>query len=278
MKAKLIFVLLTSLLSAAISTKVLAEEEVSQENDKNLPKPSDTTKPQESSQKAPEVKQETSPGIETDEATFKEIFESNVTRAKVEVMKETSSFRLTPTFSWATIDELTTSNNYFTVPASNSISSIPLIQAQFGWKAFAWKGIELLPTGSVGYGMKESVVKAYKKQVAQDFTDVLRIHWLPLSVGGQVSYKIPGLRVVKVFVNPSVGVQWLYQAGRLDGIDQGFWIPFYKLGGGVNLFDQSEDPSAWFGGVTLSAETLSSFGSSQTSKLWMLDLGLTLLL
>lgn len=225
-----------------------------------------------------EVSKEAPAGIQTDEATFKEIFEGNVTRAKAEVEGATSAFRLTPTFSWASIDELSTANNYFTVPISNSVNSIPLFQAQFSFRTLSWKGLELLPNASVGYGMKESQVTARSK-LGTNLSDLLRIHWLPLSLGGQVSYKIPGLKVVKVFVNPSIGVQWLYQSGRLDGIDQGFWIPFYKLGGGVNLFDQSEkDASAWFGGVNLSAETLSSFGSAQTSKLWKLDVGLTLLL
>ncbi|MEK7259124.1 MAG: hypothetical protein AAB211_04930, partial [Pseudomonadota bacterium] len=59
----------------------------------------------------------------------------------------------------------------------------------------------------------------------------------------------------------------------LDGLERGFWVPFYEVGAGVSLFEGETDADSWFGGLSLSAIRHEGLSSEQTVKAWMLEAG-----
>ncbi len=75
-----------------------------------------------------------------------------------------------------------------------------------------------------------------------------------------------------------LGAQWIYQTGNLDGIEQGFWVPFYELGGGLVLFDSLGQEDDWFGGLTVGVSQRKHLGGSQLVGTFSIDVGANFLL
>mgnify|MGYP001585235029 CR=1 FL=1 len=107
---------------------------------------------------------------------------------------------------------------------------------------------------------------------------MLTLHWLPLSLGTRIEYRISGLKFIRPYVDLEGGAQWLYQSGKLDGIEQAFWVPYYQTAFGVTLFGANQTQDDWFGGISLGATVRHSFASQQSIQSGSVDVGLNLYL
>jgi hypothetical protein len=223
------------------------------------------------------VTEPSAPTLQTDESTFKQIFENNVSAAIQDSGANESTFDAEAQVSYATLDQVSLSNKYFDVPLSDGMSAIPMFQMNFSYHVFSWRGLRIDPVVSVGYGFREALVNVRSKQ-GLSLRDNIQVHMIPLSGSARISYQLPFASFIKIEARPGIGVQWLYQAGALDGIDQGFWIPMGYVSAGLNLFDQSQKSNSWFGGVSVTGTRAINLTSDQTSKLWQLDLGVRFLL
>lgn len=226
---------------------------------------------------AAESSAQDSPQFQIDQGLVDRIYEKS-TKSEGNL----SSFRsgkisIRPEISYFVPSEMLLSNNYFDVPYKASFGNLPLFSilgvgplVHIGDFSIDWNG-------GLAYTYKEGTLQVQSKTASanKERTTLLRLHYLPIFLGTAMGYQL--VPQLKPFVAGRIGAQWLYQLANLDGIEQGFWVPFYEVGAGITLWDSSyQDPNAWFGGVTLSALTHTSFSSSQTVAGWNFNVGINL--
>jgi len=213
-----------------------------------------------------------------DKSVLDDFYRGQITDVRVETRYRSGNWEISPQFSYANPSEFELKNGYFIVPYAANGASFPLLQVSLATPLGYWGGFEFFGEAKVGYGYREGVYQVTNSQSGEFRTDVITLHWLPVSGALRLAYRIPGVSFLKPFLHGGAGAQWLQQSGKLDGITQGFWVPFYAFGGGLSAFDQTESGDHWFGGVRLGATVSRSVGSSQVVRYWSLDAGITLLL
>ena len=199
------------------------------------------------------------------------LYRESVTEAKVENYAS-NGIILRPVFSYITPEKFELSNDYYTVPYASTGSSLPTLRVEVGTVLAAFYGVEVSGLASAGYSYRESLISVTNKS-GKKFSDVLKVHTLPLNLGAQIDYRIPGASFLKPGIASSVGFLWFYQSGKLDGIEQGFWVPSYQLSAHLNLFEGTSEASKWFKGVQLGSTLYRSFASAQVFEGWSFDLG-----
>lgn len=214
-----------------------------------------------------------------DKQVVDRLYEESVTESRKSTLQYSANVTVSPVFSLFSPNHLTLTNDYFQVPYAEGMGSLPSIAIAASGKIYQLGGLYILGLGSVGYSMKEAVQKAYSKTASSDPERLskLTLHWLPLSLGTRVEYRFSGFDAVRPFVTAKGGAEWLYQTGGLDGIEQGFWVPFVQYGGGLTLFD-SASPDRWFGGLSVGVSKHQSFSSAQLIDGTVFDLGVNILL
>lgn len=203
------------------------------------------------------------------------IYRETVTEAGVDPSFQRSSVGITPGISIASLSSLTLSNNYFDVPYARSVGALPLLHLGLAVPLRSFGEAILYGVGSLGYTYREGVYLALSKDGDQ-YRDLLKLHALPLLGSLRLEYRIPGLPALKPTFALGGGAYWFYQSGKLDGIEQGFWIPVVLAAPGVRLFD-GEEGGSWFGGINAAVSWQNSFASSQSLRALAFDLGATLL-
>lgn len=217
--------------------------------------------------------------FQLDKGLMEKLYQESVTESQKNTAQYSAGITVSPVLSLFTPTRLSLSNDYWQVPYGDGIGSVPGFSIAASGKFFNWGGLYVLGIGGVGYSMKEVVQKAYSKKASDaESTAKLTLHWLPLSLGSRVEYRISGFEVVRPFIIAKGGAEWLYQVGGLEGIEQGFWVPFLQYGGGLTLFDSPSSPDRWFGGLTLGISKHISFSSSQVIDGTVFDLGFNILL
>lgn len=208
------------------------------------------------------------------------LYKESITESERATLQHSANVTVAPFFSLFNPATFTLTNNYFEVPYSEGIGSVPSLSIVASGRIFSVGGLYLMGVGGVGYSMKEVVQKVNSKTATSDpvRTTQVTLHWLPLSIGTRLEYRFSGFEAVRPFVIAKGGAEWLYQVGSLDGLEQGFWIPFVQYGAGLTLFDSVASPDRWFGGVTLSVSQHQSFSSAQIVEGTVFDLGVNILL
>lgn len=228
------------------------------------------------------LSQETAPESEFQLETglMDRLYDESVTESENAAVQYRTGVSISPIFSYFNPSQMTLQNDYFEVPYSENLGGVPGISLIATGKLFSFGGIYLLGLGGVGYSMKEGVQKAYSKTASADpeRTARLTLHWLPISIGSRLEYRFSGFEAVRPFVQIKSGADWFYQVGQLDGIEQGFWVPYYAYGAGLTLFDSPSTTDRWFGGLTFSLSQRQSFSSQQVVQGWVFDLGVAILL
>ena len=222
---------------------------------------------------------EMSSGITVDESNFKAIFSESVADVSDSLKRDSNPYNLEIRASYATFSSMELSNSFFTVDYAKEMESIPSMQFS-GSKKYSFGAFGLEPTLTAGYGTREALINVKSRQ-GIELKDYVSVHWLPISAGVRASHQVPGIRSITAFLSPAVGSQYVYQSGKLDGIDQGFWLPYASVRGGLSLFEsdpRSRKSSAWLDGVALSGTILQGLSSSSQMKAWSVDIGLRVLL
>jgi len=216
--------------------------------------------------------------FQVDKNLFNQLYEESLKQNKVDETSLSSGMRLSVSGSLLSVSELTLSNNYFEVPYASGIGSLPSLQVAAAIPVTQFGRFSVSGLVSVGYSYKEGVQKAYSKTatVNTERTTLITVHRLPLAVGANLDYSISGLRQIRPFAVAKVGAEWFYQTGALDGLEQGFWIPYVELGGGLTLFEGA--PQDWFRGISLSVSSHNGLGGSQIVRALAFDLGINILL
>lgn len=218
--------------------------------------------------------------FELDKGLVEKLYEQSVEESNASTVHYSANITVSPFLSLFSPNQLTLSNDYYTVPYANEGGTIPSLSIVGSGRLFELGGFHLLGVGSVGYSMRELVQEVTNKKAFSEGASTTRVtlHWLPIAIGTKLEYRIPRFEVVRPFATIKAGAQWFYQAGSLDGLEQGFWVPFYQYGGGLTLFDSISNPNRWFGGMSVGLSKTQSFSSDQSVEGTIIDIGLNIVL
>ncbi len=219
------------------------------------------------------------PGIAVDESNFRSLFSRSAREMDASLAREASPFHLEFGASYLSWSALELSNAFFSVDYASQMGALPSVQISAS-KKFDARGFGVEPFVAVGYGMREALVDVVSAQSAV-LKDFVSVHALPLAAGVRVSHPLRAAPAVTAFLAPSLGAQFFYQSGALDGMDQGYWIPNLALRGGLSLFEtaaSSRAPDAWLDGITLSGAIHRGLSASAPLRAWSIELGLRVLL
>ncbi|MBS1985383.1 MAG: hypothetical protein JST16_14555 [Bdellovibrionales bacterium] len=208
----------------------------------------------------------------TDEPTFRQIFRQSVEEAaSLESVRRRDAFTIEVGAVLTSPNELTLSNKYFEVPHARSGTNLPGVQFGFSFGIVSNSRFRLGGIVTTGYSYAQYVGRAKSLKTGYESMDSLRLQRVPLLLGTRATYDAGP---VALFVEPALGVQWLSQAGYLDGVSQNFWVPTAAITGGIVLFDQTSRSSSWFGGVRLAAGIERSLGSDQKIDMKQFEVGI----
>ncbi len=214
--------------------------------------------------------------FELEKGLLDTLYKGSVEESSTEFRSGASALTFTPVLSFITPNQLSLSNNYWEVPYTSQLGSIPAFSLNVSNPLAYWGDFSLLLKGNVGYSYKEAAFSATSKQTGKESRGVLTLHWLPLSMGTRIEYRLFKSQIVKPFVEVGGGIQWLYQSGKLDGIEQGFWIPFYQTSLGLTFFGTDDVHGNWFGGINIGGSLRNSFASQQNIRAGSLDVGINI--
>lgn len=215
--------------------------------------------------------------FEIDNHLLDRIFEETKTAAQIDTRPVSAGIIIVPRISLINSADVSLTNKYWDIKYGDFFSGLPAFSVGVAIDLGYWSGLNLVGEARVGYGTKQGRVSATNKTGAP-FDDIVSIHWLPLSAGLRTEYQFGSYRKIKPYLEARVGTQWLYQTGNLDGIEQGFWVTFYELGGGLVLFESLVSSDDWFGGVTIGASQRNHLGGNQRVEAFSFDFGATFLL
>ncbi len=207
--------------------------------------------------------------FEVESGLVEKIFKDNANASDLELLETSSGWKVSPSLSFFSPDKFTLSNPYFDVDYAQNMKALPTVRLAIAAPIAQWKGFEVQATGKVSYAFRESLFSVQSK-TGVSLTDSIRVHWLPVSAGLTIEYEIPHFPFLKPSVGGGVGLQWIYQQGRLDGLEQGFWLPFSTFEAAITFFPSSD----WFAGFRLGASLVQSFGESQNVRGWSTDFGM----
>ncbi len=194
------------------------------------------------------------------------------TQAQTERTEFLSGLRLIPQLSYVNISSLVLSNDYFEVAHSDNFRVLPMVTLDLSKQLANLGLVDFFVVASVGYTHKQGTYRVISRATGEPYEGVIRLHWLPISVGAGLESSRTMLGTLKPWVRMGAGGQWLNQTGTLNGIKQNFWIPFYTVSGGMTLF-ASENAWSWFGGISLGALLKTGISGTQNIRVWSLDLG-----
>ncbi len=226
-----------------------------------------------------ELQPETNSQFELEKGLLDTLYRDSLTsEASVDSRPGVRPLSFTPQLSFVNANQFALSNNYWEVPYKEYISGMPVFSLQVANPLYYWGGLSFAMKGAVGYSYKEMIVPAIQKQTRKDSRASITLHWLPLSLGTQIEYLIPGVSFVRPHLDLEVGAQWLNQSGKLDGLNQDFWVPFYQFAFGLTFFGSKQGQGDWFGGINLGTTARNSFASQQNIRSWSMDVGVNLYL
>jgi hypothetical protein len=219
--------------------------------------------------------------FQLDKNLVNKLYEEALTERERMPTAYNSGFTLAPSLSYFSPTALTLENDYFRVPYAEGLGSTLGIYVMGSSTLVAWGGLHLVGVAGVGYSMKEAPQKAISKTGDPNDNErsgVLTLHHLPLTVGTKAEYAFSSFSAVRPYIGVRTGAEWLYQTGKLDGVEQGFWIPFYEVGAGLVLFDTPASIDKWFGGMVIDISKHQSILSNQSVAGWQYNVGINVLL
>lgn len=169
--------------------------------------------------------------------------------------------------------EFKLSNSYYEVSWADADEKYPMPYvflgatiANWGWGMFGW-------STRAGYSYRESLRSLTQKGGAASSRDFLRVHWA--SAMGRLEFSVMSSAVpwVRPVLFGGAGAQWIFQVGRLDGVNQSYVIPTYTAGAELVFWDQSAFKARWFSGARVGLSYLSAFASTQKFTAVGVDLG-----
>ena len=217
------------------------------------------------------------PQVEVKDEIVEKIYRNAIKQSEIDSNSGKTGFNLVTGGALFEPSTMNLSNTYYDIAYSENWNSIPMVNIMFENSFFLFFSVLMKGSGGFSYSYLEKIarVKSKKSLSNSERSTFLRVHSMPIVAGFDIEYR----RWIDFtpFVLAHIGTQWIYQMGTLDGLEQGFWVPFYQLGAGVTLFEPvSNSDQSWFGGLKLSILSHRSISSSQTINGLSTNLGVVL--
>ena len=212
-----------------------------------------------------------------DSRLLENIYDSETQAVRSETLEKTANVEMGIQASLLNATALELNTNYFTIRYQDGTPRIPMAYLTATTsliRPFYW--LDLQAQGKVGYSDVEGVFPV-RSQSGLELTDVVKLHWLPLSAGLRFRFFPEAVYWAQPSIAAGIGAQFLNQEGQLDGMNQNFWVPFYYISPALTFF-RGAGSGNWFGGVTAGVTVNSNLSSSNRIQLWSADLSISLLL
>jgi hypothetical protein len=214
-----------------------------------------------------------------DKKLMASLYDMTVEEARGPSQEKLNSSLISPQIGIVKMTNVELKNDYFNVSYTDNLSTLPVFSIALGSpnSLFRLGQFDFYAIGNLGYGYSEGVYEV-ESENGLLLKDTVQTHWVPLVASIKTEYS--GIkRIVKPSLLAGAGAQWISQSGKLDGMQQGFWIPMSQLGVGLTFFDfDGSERSDYFQGVSLGAHRQTGFMTSQAFSTWMFDLGTNLVL
>lgn len=220
---------------------------------------------------------EQQPQVEVNQEIVEKIYKNALKQSEIDSKIGKSGFNVVTGGDLFQPTAMKLSNNYYDVSYADNWNSIPMLGIQVENSFFESSETAIKWTSGFSYSYLEKIVQVTSKKsnINSTRTTNLRVHSIPLSAGLELEYK-HWLDFTPAIIS-KVGAQWVYQSGTLDGLEQGFWVPFYQIGLGLTLFEPyRESDQSWFGGIKIAVTNYRSISSSQTIEGLSTNLGVVL--
>lgn len=172
--------------------------------------------------------------------------------------------------------QLVLSSPEFEIPFEQNLTGLPTVQLGFTFPLFLAGPLEAQALVSAGYGYKEAV-HTVRLRSGEEKRDLIALHRVPAQGALRLLYHVPGMTFMKPTLTLGGGAQWLYQVAEMDGIDKGYWMPFFSVAPALTFFESGAS-SDWFGGFTFGVSYLSGFETEQRFQAWSFDLSVNVIL
>ncbi|MCX6117512.1 MAG: hypothetical protein NT027_08225 [Proteobacteria bacterium] len=96
--------------------------------------------------------------------------------------------------------------------------------------------------------------------------DEVALQWIPIQTGMELSSKPLTQYNIAIGIAASAGVDWLTQTGKLDGMNQSFFVPQMEIGPVVTMFSRSQCTEHGFDGIQIALKKYASFASNQQNR------------
>lgn len=166
--------------------------------------------------------------------------------------------------------QLVLSNSYYSVSWASAGETYPMPFVSMGSSLVDWNWLSLGWTGRVGYSYREGLYSLKLKTGISTSQDFLRMHWASALARLDLAFSVS--EWIRPVLFGGLGGQWIFQVGRLDGVNQSFLIPTYATGAELVFFDRSQSDH-WFSGARIGVSYISAFASHQSLSLLGFDFG-----
>lgn len=217
------------------------------------------------------------PQVEVNQEIVEKIYRNALRQSELDSKIGKSGFDIVVGGNFFQASTMRLSNNYYDVSYSDHWKSIPMGSFLVASSFFEVGDFVVKGMGGFSYSYFEKVIRVTSKKSILNSERItnLRGYSIPIITGIELAYRhwldfTPSLM-------GRVGAQWVYQLGTLDGIEQGFWVPFYQIGFGFSIFEPVlESDQSWFGGIKMAILSQRSLSASQTIEGVGVDLGIVL--
>jgi hypothetical protein len=203
----------------------------------------------------------------------------NEIEAPAPVILQRGTLEVVPQLSVITLSDLSLPIPGYRVNYLGSMSGLPQVMVSVGTSFAAWGDLGFSAHLAVGYGGRAADFSAFSMQSTPPTPlapQSLRLHWIPMTISGKVTYRPPHLPSIRPSLSLGAGNLLVIQSSSDSAFSRTLGIPILVVSPQLNFVDLST--FHWLGGFSFGATWVRSLSASSSVNGVSLDLGFNLLL
>lgn len=168
--------------------------------------------------------------------------------------------------------EFQLTNQYFRVPYKENAGSLVGFVVGPAIPVLAFDAGQLNSFVHLGFAYAQGIYDA-ESDAGLMVKDQIELLWIPIQAGIELASRPVTAQRLTLGIVSSVGMDWYTQSGKLDGMNQTYWVPRYEVGVNTTLFSPLRRGEAGFDGVKISISAYRSLLSTQNHRGIAADVG-----
>lgn len=209
-----------------------------------------------------EVEVSESPGLKMSEGISNKIYQQSTRRISSQTTGTTTIDSAVRIFMPS---EFQLENQYFRVPYRENTGSLVGFMVGPSIPVAAFDAIQLNSFAHLGYAYAQGIYDA-QSDTGLMVKDQIELQWIPVQAGIELSSRSFSSQRITLGITSSAGIDWYTQNGKLDGMNQTYWVPRYEIGANTTLFSLLRRGEGGFDGVKISVVAYRSFLSRQIHR------------